>query len=84
MFLSTLGLKTDGMITEFVKAKQQKDSIVHTVINDGRGSTPNPKKLNQAPIEAHILSFNPQVSHYKLENLPNRRYLGPHLTITDM
>ena len=42
------------------------------------------KKLDHAPIEAHITSFKPQVSHYKLENSPHRRYLEPHLTITDM
>ena len=57
---------------------------MHTVISDWRGSTLNPKKLDQALIEAHILSFNPQVSHYKLDNSPNWRYLEPHLTITDM
>ncbi len=35
-------------------------------------------------VEDHIESFRPQISHYRREHAPNRRYLPSHLTITDM
>ena len=62
MFMSALGLKSDGMITEFVREKTKEGSTIQKVIYDGRGKAPNPRKLDTDSIEAHILSFNPQVS----------------------
>ena len=64
--------------------KTKTNSSLKNVLYDGRGKAPNPQKLEKVPIEAHIMSFNPQVSHYKLENSPNRRYIDPHLTVRDM
>ena len=84
MFLSTLGLKTDGMITEFVKAKTDSNTSASKLIQDKRGSAPNPTKLDEEAIKSHIESFNPQVSHYKLDHAPHRRYIEPHLTIAEM
>ena len=82
--MATLGIKTDGIITEFVRAKTKPESNAATMSADLRGKTPNPRKLDDEVIRAHIMSFQPQVTHYTLENAPNHRYLEPHLTITDM
>ena len=75
MFMATLGIKTDGIITEFVRAKTKPESNAATMSADLRGKTPNPRKLDDDVIRAHIMSFQPQVTHYTLENAPNRRYL---------
>lgn len=84
MFLATLGLKTDGRVTEFVRAKTKELNTINEVITDGRGKAANPSKLDDDLIREHILSYRPQISHYKLENAPNRRYLDAHLTMRDM
>ena len=77
MFLRTLGLKTDGMISEFVRRKETGD--VGTLIKDNRGKAAPKNKLDK-----DLMSYHPQVSHYKLQNAPNKRYLEPQLTITAM
>ena len=87
MFLHTLGMKTDGMVTTFI---QQKTSTATTadesvcLLTDGRGRAPALSRICKEPIRAHIKSYHPQVSHYKQEHAPHRRYLESHLTITDM
>ena len=82
MFLATLGLKTDGIITEFIKRK--KAGTVEAMIKDNRGKKPPKTKTEKELIRQHIMSYRPQVSHYKLKNAPNKRYLEPHLTIISM
>lgn len=82
MFLRTLGLKTDGMISEFVRRKETGE--VGTLIKDNRGKAAPKNKLDKDLIIGHIMSYHPQVSHYKLQNAPNKRYLEPQLTITAM
>lgn len=84
MFLRTLGLKTDGMTTEFIAAKTKQGSNLHELITDRRGKSETGRKRDSVSIKDHINSFNPQISHYNRENAPNRRYLEPHLTIKDM
>ena len=54
MFLGTLGLKSDRMITEFLKARNQANANA-TIIEDKRGKTPNPKKLDESIIIKHIM-----------------------------
>ncbi|KAG1656357.1 hypothetical protein GQR58_024008 [Nymphon striatum] len=83
MLLATLGFRTDGIITEFVKAKQNpKQTISPTRDNRGRNIPPN--KKDRDLIAEHINSYHPFVSHYTRENAPNRRYLGAHLTVRTM
>ena len=82
MFLATLGLKTDGMITEF---KNAKDRFKHTKIspNEDRRPGHDPvNKLNHDIIKEHINSYKPVVSHYQLLNAPNRRYLDSELSVS--
>ncbi|KAK3754096.1 hypothetical protein RRG08_024171 [Elysia crispata] len=82
MFLRTLGLKTDGVVTEFLKKK--RSGSLTQLKTDNRGKATPQTKLDDDLIVEHINSYHPQVSHYDLNNAPNRRYLDPHLTITDM
>ena len=82
MFLHTLGLKTDAMVTEFVKSKTT--STLTETIADGRGKAPAKNKTDTQSIRDHILSYNPQVSHYRIIDAPNKRYLEPHLSVKIM
>lgn len=87
MFLHTLGFNTDGVITSHFSSISSNTVLTKT--KDGRGETIsqmqkiNKLKLNQT-IKDHIFSFHPLVSHYKLENSPNRRYLSSDISIIGM
>jgi len=86
MFLHTLGLKTDGMITEFIRAKKlslpsSHESSSKSITHDNRGHREPPNKVDESSIRSHINSYHPAVSHYQLEHTPYRRYLEPHLTV---
>ena len=69
-FLRTLGLKSDGVITELIKTKHK--SIENTIapVKDlrGRGSKTPPNKVDIDIIIENINSFKPMVSHYSLKN----------------
>ena len=79
MFMHTLGMKSDGIITEFLRIKRKVQPIAPT--QDFRGRSAPPNKCNDELIRAHINSYNPQVSHYTREHAPNRRYIEAGLTI---
>jgi len=81
MFLRTLGLRTDGTITEFVKAKQRSPEEDVAPVSDHRGKVSPPNKLDHSIIHEHINSFKPQVSHYNIEHTPHRRYLESNLSV---
>ncbi|MES9882743.1 MAG: hypothetical protein ABW185_17895 [Sedimenticola sp.] len=83
MFLHTLGLKTDGTVTEFVKSKLGNTSSL-TETSDKRGKAEPRNKSDWEKIRAHISGYHPQVSHYTRERTPNRRYLDSNLSIADM
>ena len=74
------GMKTDGMITEFMKTKV--DCAVSPSV-DVRGHHAPMNKFDKKLIKEHINSYHPQVSRYNREHAPNRRYLEPNLSITD-
>ena len=57
MFLSTLNLKSDGMITEMVHAQRQSYDGAITPAEDRRG------KCDAEVIRLHINSYNPSISH---------------------
>ena len=84
MFIRTLGLKTDGMVTEFVAVKARDESSAVAPIKECRGQHEPWNKKNKVVIREHINSYHPTVSHYKLAHAPLRRYLEPGLTITGM
>lgn len=76
-FLTTLGFKSnnDKVIRNILS---QKGSI--TPKPDGRKSN-RKKKKDWDLIVQHIESFHPQISHYRREHGPKRRYLPNDLTI---
>ena len=65
MFLSTLGLKLDGMITEMVHAQRQSYDGAITTAEHRRGSQPPSNKCDAEVIRLNINSYNPAISHYK-------------------
>ena len=58
MFLSTLGLKLDGIITEMVHAQRQSYDGAMTPAEDRRGSHPPSNKCDAKAIRLHINSYN--------------------------
>ncbi|CAH1108131.1 unnamed protein product [Psylliodes chrysocephalus] len=84
MFLRTIGLKTDGIITQHMLAKQKNNGLPKVL--DERGKTNKNKENNHFndDIAEHIESYNPQVSHYNLQHAPHRRYLTCDLSIRVM
>ena len=83
MFLSTLGLKSDGMITEMVRAQRKSYDGAIAPIEDRRGSHPPSNKCDAEVIRLHKNSHL-SISHYKRKNAPNKRYLNPELPIKEM
>lgn len=85
MFLHTLGLKTDGMITSHFNSKTNgTDGLAK--LEDERGLISREflkvkKEETEKLVISHIEKFHPVVSHYNLLHSPNRRYLSPELTI---
>ena len=73
MFLSTLGLKSDGMIHT---QSQSYDGAI-APIEDHRGSHPESNKCDAEVIRLHINSYNSPISHYKRKNAPYKWYLNP-------
>ena len=84
MFLRTLGLKSDGMIAEMVRAQRQSYDGAIAPVEDRRGSHPPSNKCDAEVIRLHINSYNPAISHYKRKNAPYKRYLNPELSIKEM
>ena len=84
MFLSTLGRKTDGIVTELRKRRNSSFSNFVSPINDNRGRQPCLKTADKDDIIQHINSYHPCVTHYMQKNAPNRRYINPDLTVSDM
>ena len=84
MFLNTLGLKSDGMITEIVRAQHHSYDGPIAPIEDRSVSHPSSNKCDAEVIRLHINSYNPAISHYKRKNVPYKRYLNPELSIKEM
>ena len=81
-YMSTLGMKTNGYISEFVKS-QNKNPIA-TFREKRGGCRAFDCDEEQQKIIDHINSYNPQISHYNSEHSPNRRYLDSELSIRDL
>lgn len=70
-FLTTLGYNKNN------------DRVVRNIITksdlappeDKRGKHEPSNKINREVVKQHVESFRPQVSHYRREHAPNRRYL---------
>ena len=77
MFLSTLDLKSDGMITETVRAQRQSYDSAIAPIEDCRSSHPPLNKCDAEVIRLHINSYNPSINHYKRRNAPKKGCYNP-------
>ena len=67
MFLNTLGLKSDGMITEIVRAQHHSYDGPIAPIEDRSVSHPSSNKCDAEVIRLHINSYNPTIRHYKTQ-----------------
>ena len=82
--LSTLGL-TSGRIIRTAIAKRAGNLIKCSP--DQRGRHIPPHKIQDTVVEvmrSHINSYGPCISHYRRSHAPNRLYLSPEFTISDM
>ena len=84
MPLSTLGLKSYGIINEMVRGQRQSYDGAIAPVEDRRGSHPLSNKCDAEVIHLHINSYSPAVSHYKRKNAPYKRHLNPELSIEEM
>jgi len=82
-FLTTLGFhpKNDAVVTSVMASTPRNAS---TAAPDNRGKHTPSNKMNVSRIRQHILRYHPQVSHYRREHAPNRRYLSNDITIRSM
>ena len=70
MFLNTLGLKSDGMITEIVRAQHHSYDGPIAPIEDRSVSHPPSNKCDAEAIRLHINSYNQQSDTIKRKNAP--------------
>ena len=84
MFLSTLGLRSNGMITKMVRAQRQRYDGAIAPGQDCRGSHLPLNTCDAEVILLHINSYKPLTNHYKSKNAPCKRYINPKLSIKQM
>ena len=82
-FLTTLKYhpKNDAVITSLMKAKPIG---ALTACEDRRGKHPPARKSDGDAIKEYLYSCNPQISRYRREHAPIRKYLPRDITVTDM
>ena len=78
-FKHTLGIRWNNFITKFVHT--QLENPLSTPQESREGDTTQESKQTREQIINHINSFHPQLSHYKTEHAPNKRFLNPELSI---
>ena len=77
-FLHTLGFNSDKVITCLMR---ENGPNVLTPGISLRGKNKPSNCVDEAVIIEHINSFHPQISHYRREHAPRRRYLSPEITV---
>eukprot|EP00111_Clytia_hemisphaerica_P019495 TCONS_00057496-protein len=83
MFISTLGYRFD----KFISTALSTTSNFGVTLQDKRGKHPPKHAMSDSGKQTaiqHVMSFNPQISHYRREHAPNRLYLPSELTIQEM
>ena len=86
-FLHTLGYRNDKMVFSALRHIKRDGNIVVGTYGDRRGCHEPPNKLSAEYRDAvvrHIESYRPQISHYKREHAPKRRYLPSELCVSLM
>lgn len=75
--------------------KKNNDKVLHntlsktpegqfTPLQHGRKGQKSVRKIDDTEINAHIESFNPEISHYRREHAPKTRYLSSDVTVALM
>ena len=82
MFLHTLGLRTDGMLTSFIANRRNNGAEIS--MRDARGKGRTRGHWLEDNIRRHIASLHPQISHYTRQHAPCRRYLDSRLSIRQL
>ena len=72
MFLSTLCLKSEGMITEMVRAQRQSYDCAIAPIEDCRDNHLPTSKCDAEVIRLHINSYNPAITKFSENNENNK------------
>ena len=86
-FLNTLGFTNSTCVDVALKNAVKTDNTVFNTTPDRRGRCEPSNKLPegyQESVISHIESYRPQVSHYRREHAPNRRYLPTNLSVAQM
>ena len=79
-FKNTLGFRSH----KFLQVLSKKCNAGDIPIPDQRGKNIPPNKTPQEDIDnvdAHIMSYDPKISHYRRSHAPNRWYLPDSLSI---
>lgn len=84
MLLSTLGLKSDGIITELIRAQSQSDANTIALIENRMDKHPASHNCDTKAIYLHINSYKSSISQYKCNDAPNKRYLNRDICIKSM
>ena len=86
-FLHTIGYLGGKVVVSALSSANVDSGVVVGARGDARGAHEPSNKFSEqykGSVVNHIEGFRPQVSHYRREHAPNRRYLPSHMTITDM
>ena len=84
MFLATLGLTTDKTVqTVMSKAQGSRTSDVSNKRGKKQTGNKKPDDVSEK-VNAHIMSFNPSISHYRRKHAPNRLYISPEFNVSMM
>ena len=82
MFLATLVLTTDKTV-KTVKSKAQGSRTSDVSDKRGRKQTGNKKPDDVSEkVNAHIMSFNLSISHYRRKRAPNRLYISLEFNVS--
>ena len=79
--LHTLGYVTDKAVFSLINSM---NSASIRPPRETCGNTGGSNKLNVIPIDDHIMSYHPAISHYRRLHAPNRLYLPNNITIRSM
>ena len=86
-FLHTIGYHGDQVVKSALKNIRKDGGVVVGAHGDRRGQHVPQNKFDEGyrkHVIDHIESFRPQVSHYRRDHAPNRRYLPSDLSICSM
>lgn len=83
-FIQTLGYSSNRIIVELLKNSEESVGGMNKVQSDKRGRHIPANKKDHSVILKHIEKYNPQVSHYRREHAPNRRYITSETNLKNM